>query len=325
MGSHLLNASRLDRRGRQAARQITARYPGTRVLVNGTNCAWPDLNWVHYVHHASPLGVRNAPLWYKAKAALARRIDCRAERRILPGARSLIANSERTRRDLIERIGIEVARVHKIYLGANDDWRAITPERRLKVRAHYALGPERPLIIFVGAMGYDDRKGFDTLWTAWKTLCADSTWDGELIAAGAGRALAAWRRAVVEAGLERRVRLAGFVPDVPDLLAAADLLVSPVRYEPYGLNVQEALVCGVPAIVSASAGVAERYPPDLSDLLLANPEDARELTARIRNWRGRIEEFRRLTAPLAESLRGCTWNAMAARIVDLAEAAQDVL
>jgi glycosyltransferase involved in cell wall biosynthesis len=138
-----------------------------------------------------------------------------------------------------------------------------------------------------------------------------------LIAAGGGRALAGWRQAVTDMGLERRARLIGFVENVPDLLAAADLLVSPVRYESYGLNVQEALTCGVPAIVSALAGVAERYPAELSELLLQNPEDADELASRIRNWRGRIEEFKRLTAPLAERLRGYSWEEMSARIVGI--------
>jgi glycosyltransferase involved in cell wall biosynthesis len=318
MGSHLLNARRLDRRGREVARAMTARDPGTRVLVNGTNCAWPDLNWIHFVHaragHSS-----DAPLWYKAKTVAGHWKDCRDEKRIPPTARMLIANSERTRQDLVERVGIDTARIHTIYLGTNDDWKTITPERRAKVRAQYGIAPEQPLIIFVGAMGYDERKGFDTLWAAWEELCADPSWDGELIAAGGGRALPKWRKAVANAGLERRTRLIGFVENVPDLLAAADLLVSPVRYESYGLNVQEALACGVPAIVSASAGVAERYPAELGDLLLVNPEEAGELAARIRNWRGKVEEFKRLTEPVAQRLRKYKWEDMAAAIVGLAE------
>ncbi len=68
--------------------------------------------------------------------------------------------------------------------------------------------------------------------------------------------------------------MVGFTNRVSDILAAADVLVSPVRYESYGLNVQEAICCGVPAIVSRAAGVAERYPTELSDLLLPDPNDA---------------------------------------------------
>ena len=51
--------------------------------------------------------------------------------------------------------------------------------------------------------------------------------------------------------------------DVPNLLRAADCLVAPTRYEAYGLGVHEALCCGLPGIVSADAGVAERYSPEL--------------------------------------------------------------
>lgn len=319
LGSDLLNASRLDQRGREVAKAITMRHPRARVLVNGTNCDWPDINWIHYVHHAWPPYVRNAPLWYQAKAWASHWKNRRAEKRILPRARTLIANSERTRRDLIERIGLEATRVRTIYLGTDDDWKTITPEQRMRVRARYRIAPEQPLVIFVGAMGYDERKGFDTLWTAWKALCADPAWDGKLIAAGGGRALLKWRKAAAEARLVLRAGLIGFVENVSDLLAAADLLVSPVRYESYGLNVQEALVCGVPAIVSAVAGVAERYPMELGDLLLVNTEDAGELAMRIRNWRGRVEEFKRLTEPVAQRLRKYKWQDMATAIVGLAE------
>ena len=29
--------------------------PLARVVVNGGNCAWPDINWVHAVHAAWPV------------------------------------------------------------------------------------------------------------------------------------------------------------------------------------------------------------------------------------------------------------------------------
>ena len=52
------------------------------------------------------------------------------------------------------------------------------------------------------------------------------------------------------------------VPDLPfeeapAVLAACDALVSPTRYEAYGLAVHEALARGLPALVSRSAGIAD--------------------------------------------------------------------
>jgi glycosyltransferase involved in cell wall biosynthesis len=67
--------------------------------------------------------------------------------------------------------------------------------------------------------------------------------------------------------------LLGYREDVATILAASDLLASPTRYEAYGLNVHEAICRGVPALVSRSAGVAERYPPELRSWLLDDPDD----------------------------------------------------
>jgi len=37
----------LDRAGRRVARTVCRQSPGARVVVNGGNCSWPDVNWVH--------------------------------------------------------------------------------------------------------------------------------------------------------------------------------------------------------------------------------------------------------------------------------------
>jgi glycosyltransferase involved in cell wall biosynthesis len=160
----------------------------------------------------------------------------------------------------------------------------------------------------------------DTVWEAWRRLCQDAAWDVDLVVAGGGSGASAWRDRIVRSGLAGRVRLLGFTDRVYDLLAAADLLLSPVRYEPYGLNVQEALCRGVPALVSSCAGVAERYPAELAPLLLPDPNDAPDLAARLRRWRQDPDGWRRRIEPLAGSLRAYTWELMARRIVELAEA-----
>jgi glycosyltransferase involved in cell wall biosynthesis len=114
--------------------------------------------------------------------------------------------------------------------------------------------------------------------------------------------------------------MVGFTNRVFDLLAAADLLVSPVRYEPYGLNVQEALCRGVPAIVSNEAGVAEEYPPELAEMCLQNPNDPNELADRLRHWRADMAGWRERFRPLSARLRSRTWDDMAREIVAVASA-----
>jgi len=102
------------------------------------------------------------------------------------------------------------------------------------------------------------------------------------------------------------------------VFAAADLLVSPVRYEAYGLNVQEAISRGIPAMVSAKAGIAERYPRTLSELIIPDPQDAEDLGARLFRWRSAIEKWKQQMKLFSSSLRAHTWDDMAREIVELA-------
>jgi glycosyltransferase involved in cell wall biosynthesis len=96
--------------------------------------------------------------------------------------------------------------------------------------------------------------------------------------------------------------------------------VAPARYEAYGAGVHEALCCGLPAIVSSTAGVAERYPSSLRPLLLDDPNSASELAARLRHWRDHSAALRAHTLGLSTELRSRSWNDMARDIVSLSEA-----
>ncbi len=77
----------------------------------------------------------------------------------------------------------------------------------------------------------------------------------------------------------------------------------------------EAICCGLPAIVSANAGVAERYPQNLQDLLLPSPDNADDLTLRLLNWRNHQETYAAATASFSQRLRYYTWNDMSHAIV----------
>jgi glycosyltransferase involved in cell wall biosynthesis len=315
--SYFLGAPLLDFTGRRIARRVLAKWPDARVLVNGANCLWPGINWVHYVHNAWDEGLREGPLLFRAKRGLHSWLDRKLERSAARIGRIFITNSDRTSRDLTERLGVDPRRVHTIYLGAESDWGQVTPEEKAASRKSLNIPEARPVAVFIGSLGLDRRKGFDVLLEAWRRLCADPEWDVDLLVAGAGGALGTCREQVAQWNLEHRIRLLGFSGQVRDLLAAADILVSPVRYEAYGLNVQEAICRGVPAIVSASAGVAERYGPEYKSLLLPDPEDVDDLVARLRQWRSNMPEWQARFKRFGDALRRYGWQDMARRMVAL--------
>lgn len=283
---------------------------GGRVVVNGGNSFVRDVNWVHYVHAAyRPTA---AASWRnRAKGRVAYWLSRREERRAVRAARVVVCNSDRTRRDVIDGLGVRPERAVTVYYGCDTaQFRPASEPERAAQRAKLGWAGDRPVVAFVGALG-DRRKGFDTVFAAWAEVCRSSDWDAVLVVIGRGAELPLWERRAADAGLGDRVRFLGFRSDVPDLLRAADVLVSPTRYEAYGLGVHEALCCGLPAIVSAGAGVAERYPADLAELLLPDPEGAADLAARLRHWRRNLDAFRGRVAPFAEALRADTWDVMA--------------
>jgi len=310
---HVLGSPLLSRTGQRVWRRL--RSSSAQAIVNGGNCRIAGVNWVHYLHAANPLSSAGS-VARRAKVALTHRRDLTAERAALRAARVVICNSRRTRDDVIERVGVDPSRVHVIYYGGDPvRFSLVNGEARAAAKAALSQPPGRPLVGFVGALG-DRRKAFDTVFSAWCELCRCGEWDADLIVVGQGAELSAWRRRAMEAGVGDRIRFAGFRTDVPQILAALDGLVHPARYEAYGLSVREALCRGVPAIVSASAGVAEHYPPELAGLLINDPNDPAELRAKLLAWRRGMEATRLAIVPLSDALRRRTWDAMAGEIAE---------
>jgi glycosyltransferase involved in cell wall biosynthesis len=313
---HLLGSPLLSRMGRRVWRRL--RGPDAEAVVNGGNCRIAGVNWVHYLHAASPPSAHGS-VARRARAAVTHRRNVAAERGTLRAARVIICNSRRTREDVIRHIGVDAARIRVVYYGGDPiRFSLVSAEERVAAKAALSHPSNRPLVGFVGALG-DRRKAFDTVFSAWIELCRSRDWDADLIVVGHGLELPAWRRRADEAGLAQRIRFAGFRTDVPQILASLDALVHPARYEAYGLAVREALCRGVPAFVTASAGVAEHYPAELGDLLINDPNDVGELSAKLLAWRRDMDRVRGAIVPLSAALRGHTWDAMAAEIEGCAQ------
>lgn len=312
LNSNFLSGPLLDRYGRFWANRLEKN--GTTVIVNGGNCQWGDINWVHYVH-AAYISENRADLLRQVKGYLSHQTFLKDEKKALQSARIIIANSERTKQDILDNLEVKSERVKTIYYGIDPTiFYPASVEKRSQLRHHLNWQQNKPIAVFIGALG-DRRKGFDTLFTAWQQLCADPSWDVDLVAIGRGAELPLWQQRTFEAGLESRIQFLGFRSDVPDILRAADCLVAPTRYEAYGLGVHEALCCGLPAIVSGNAGVAERYPETLQDLLMSNPDDVEDLVLKLKKWRSHQDHYQKLISTLSQELRNYTWDDMAKNIL----------
>src|SRR5579883_308348 len=212
LGSYLLGHPVLDRTGRCWASRVEKQ--GGRVVVNGGNCRWGDVNWLHHLNVLDPPVTSGGPS-RRFRRRLSHRVFVRDDRAALRVAKVIITTCERNKRDLIEWLGLPEDRIHIVYYGTDPSvFHPAGPEDRKALRARLGWPEGRPMLAFVGALG-DRRKGFDTLFEAWAMLCKDPRWDADLVVVGSGAELPAWKLRAAEAGLSSRIHFLGFRRDVP--------------------------------------------------------------------------------------------------------------
>ncbi len=175
-------------------------------------------------------------------------------------ARHILADSESTRRDLIELLRVEPERVAVLYPGVEPRFRPIEDVAELdRVRSRYGL-PER-FILGLGTI--QPRKNFAGLIAAFARLLAAGgagLADLHLVLVGDKGWLYEETLALpAQLGVEDRVHLVGFVADadLPAIYNLAAAFAFPSWYEGFGLPVLEAMACGTPVVAADNSSLPE--------------------------------------------------------------------
>lgn len=323
LGSHWLGSPILNTYGKGVAKSLAQSGQCPLVIVNGGNCRTPlsRVNWAHYVHAAWAPEATSAQqgLARSVKSRLARRAFLRHEQTAFQHAPLVIANSHLTASHVAGHYQVSPERIRVVYYGTDPaTFGPVLAEERQQARQALGLTDDRPIVLFVGALG-DSRKGFDILFGAWQHLSRPpSTWPTRLLVVGSGASVPVYQQAVKAAGLSGQIRFLGFRQDVPQILAAADLLISPARYEAYGLNVHEALCRGCPVLVSAQAGVAERLPAQ-SPMRLPPQLNPDTLADALTHWLDHQTLYKSEAVELAAMLQKETWAHQMDKLISLAQ------
>ncbi len=181
----------------------------------------------------------------------------------------IIAVSEATRRDLLERLPVPEKKVVVIYEAAAAEFRPLPADQVAAAIARFQLAPG--YLLFVGT--FEPRKNLPTLLEAYARLRGRVDDLPPLVFAGRkGWLFQEIFTTVARLDLARAVR---FVErprpeDLPALYCGASLLAMPSRYEGFGLPVLEAMQCGTPVVASNRAAL----PEVLGDAgVLVDPQD----------------------------------------------------
>ncbi|MGN6332629.1 MAG: glycosyltransferase family 4 protein [Motilibacteraceae bacterium] len=185
------------------------------------------------VHNAPPAG------------AAAARVHALLERLVAARADAVLAVSP----DLVDRFGALGARGVALALVPAPGQGGPQPGARERVRAALGVGADGALVVVVARLAA--QKGLPVLLDAAARLAGARP--GLLaVVAGEGPLREQLQRRIDAEQLP--VRLLGARADVPDLLAAADVVVLPSRWEGQSLAVQETLRSGAPLVATAAGG-----------------------------------------------------------------------
>jgi len=186
------------------------------------------------------------------------RLLIRINARSIHKATRIIADSDYTRNDLINFLGINRDKIDVVPLGVDH-----SVFRPLKVPAdfyvRYHLRAEDRYILYVGSK--DPRKNLKTLCAAVRKVCDVVPWARLLIVGRRGtpeqeKALREWVRNL---NLTEHVRFIPFLPlaELPLMYNASTVFVYPSLYEGFGLPTLEAMACGCPVVASNATSLPE--------------------------------------------------------------------
>lgn len=154
---------------------------------------------------------------------------------------------------LMRSLGLPEGRIALTPYVVDNDWWTEAAARvdREAARARWRIPPEAPLAVFSAKL-QPWKRPLDAL----EAFARADVPGSYLIFAGEGPLRGAVERAAARLGVAGRVRLLGFVNQsvLPEVYGAADVLVLPSEYEPFGVVVNEAMLCGCVPVVSDRVG-----------------------------------------------------------------------
>jgi glycosyltransferase involved in cell wall biosynthesis len=193
---------------------------------------------------------------------------------------AVVTVCEDIRKVVIDSGGVPPEKVHVVYAGVDTSRFDPARARGAKVRSEWGIHPDEKLLVQVGAR---DWKGWSDLVSAAAILAPEfPDIRTAIVACKDGSERERVLAFAAERGVGDRVLAIGFRTDMPDVLAAADV-VADLSYEGLGITgtIREAMALGRPVVASSAGGNPELVEDGVSGLLVT-PRDPGAVAAAVR-------------------------------------------
>jgi glycosyltransferase involved in cell wall biosynthesis len=197
------------------------------------------------------MAVFDHPEWFSASfARLYHLLLPRLARRVA----KIVTVSEFSRRRIADRLAVDASKIDVIYPGVGENFRPQRQQDIDAVKRKYGLDGCR---YFVTLGTIEPRKNLDLVMRAWKEVGGELGAGVRLVVIGDGNNAVFSQTHAVES--LRNVLFTGYVKDAElvALLCGAVALLYPSLYEGFGLPPLEAMACGIPAVITRCASLAE--------------------------------------------------------------------
>jgi glycosyltransferase involved in cell wall biosynthesis len=290
-------------------RSLLKRYPQAVVHSHGYK---PDilLSWLRVPQRLVCLATCHS--WY-SRSRKDRMLEA-LDKRALRGFDHVIAVSEEIARDLTDH-GVAPQRVSLINNGISIPRPG--PDARARIRAEMGVTAGSRVIIQIGRLAHSKRN--DLLVEAVAALPRPLSAHVWLIGEGDRKPML--MDLVRQRGLDDRVRFCGYRTDIPDIMAAADVLAVTSDKEGLPITVLEAMATHCP-LVSTSVGAIPDVLKDGRDAWLVPPGDRAALARALAEALGQPELARmRAESAYREYCRAYSRDSMGSRYLEIYEAA----
>ena len=166
----------------------------------------------------------------------------------------VIVNSNFMKNDLQRLFGLPYEKINVIPNGISlNNFSGV--EKDYDFRRKYAMDNEK-IILYVGRLVYE--KGIQHLIGAMPKILANYH-DAKLVICGKGGMIDELKQETRNLGIENKVYFAGYCDSktVQKMYKCADIAVFPSTYEPFGIVALEAMLAGIPIVVSDVGGLNE--------------------------------------------------------------------
>ncbi len=230
--------------------------------------------------------------------------------------KKVITCSSLVKRELIKYYDVPVDDIVVIPNGVDTD--EFHPSNRNKFReqicSKYHINPSDIILLFVGHEF--QRKGLEVII---RSLPLVNDKRIKLLICGGDKSQK-FQLLANSLGLKEQIVFTGAQSDTKQFYAAADVFVFPTLHEAFGLVVTEAMACGLPVIVSKSAGAAEDIIEDGKDgVLLVDPQNAEELAKNISTLIHDNVRRQTLGANARAKALNYTWDVAAEHVMNVYE------